>query len=58
MDPRAGLDTLETEIYLPLLEVKTRFHCHEAHTLSIPFSFQLNVLNAITTHITLSDSME
>ena len=58
MDPRAGPDTLETEIYMPLLEVKTRFHCHKAHTLSIPLSSQLNALSVITTHITLSDSME
>ena len=56
MDPRVGLDTSETEIYLPLLEIETRYHCHKAHTLSSPVSFQLNVLSAIITYITHSAS--
>ena len=56
MDPKGGLDTSETEIYLPLLEIKTRILCHKAHTLSTPLSFQLSVLTAIITYITLSAS--
>jgi hypothetical protein len=49
MDPRAVLDTLEKEIYLPLLEIENRFLCHQTHTFSIPLSFQFNVFTVIIT---------
>ena len=58
MYPRGGLDTSEREIYLPLLEIETRILCHKAHTLRIPINFQLNVLTAIITYITLPASMK